>query len=71
MESFCHSSVSITSLLYHYRVLASLASVQILLLSMYSEDYAGKYILNQQEFYLLVSVLKTYCIFTALNVQTT
>lgn len=71
MESFCHSSVSITSLLYHYRVLASLASVQILLLSMYSKDYAGKYILNQQEFYLLVSVLKTYCIFTALNVQTT
>lgn len=71
MESFCHSSVSITPLLYHYRLLASLASVQILLLSMYSKDYAGKYILNQHEVYLLVSVLKTYCIFTALNVQTT
>lgn len=70
MESCCHSSVSITSLLYHYRVLASLASAQILLLSMYSKDYAEKYILNQQEVYLLVSVLRTYCIFTALTVQT-
>lgn len=74
LERYCYPLVLITPLLYHYRAVARLASVQTPLhwyfLHRYSKDTAEN-TFSTTKVWLLISVLKTYCTFTALSVQAT